>query len=576
MITTTPSKKIQNNDQDKRAHLRQEKDDKLTAALSNIHQRQKEQLAENEAKSKGFFYIDLHDFPISNKALQLLEREFCEKEKVVSFYFQNEQIRLGTPDPDNPSVKTRAEELQKKYRAEVVIYYISKSSLAKAFERYDTIPRITKEHDSGFELTSEALKEQQKKITSIQKMNEAIAEAPITDVLAVIIGAAIKSNASDIHIEAESDNIKIRLRIDGVLHDIGKLPTEAWGRISSRIKLLANLKINITNKPQDGRFTIYIDDDKIEVRTSTVPTAHGESAVMRLLRFSLDSLKFDKLGLTGYTFDALKRETRKPNGMIVSTGPTGSGKTTTLYAILHKLNKPGTKILTLEDPIEYKLKGINQTQIDIGAGLDFATGLRSLLRQDPDIIMVGEIRDLETADTSINAALTGHLMLSTLHTNSAAGAIPRFLAMGSKQFLLAPSINAIVGQRLVRLLCTTCKKPHKTEAVYLKKVNEALAELQQRDDLGIQFDLSKPDELKFMEAEGCEQCNGLGYKGRIGIFEILTMNKELEQIILAGNVSEYDIQDAAKKHGMVTMLQDGILKALQGITSLNEVFRQTE
>jgi type II secretory ATPase GspE/PulE/Tfp pilus assembly ATPase PilB-like protein len=339
---------------------------------------------------------------------------------------------------------------------------------------------------------------------------------------------------------------------------------------------LAGLKLNIANKPQDGRFTIFLSHDKVEVRVSTVPTSYGESVVMRLLRFSVEALQFDTLGLIGFTFTTLKREISKPNGMIIATGPTGSGKTTTLYAILNELNDPETKILTLEDPVEYKIKGINQTQINTAAGMDFAKGLRSLLRQDPDIIMVGEIRDLETADTAINAALTGHLMLSTLHTNSAAGAVPRFLAMGSKNFLLAPAINAIIGQRLVRRLCVHCKQLQQPDEATLSRIMEALNPVLSRKDLGLTVDLRYPERFEFYEAKGCEQCNDLGYRGRVGIYEILTMNKDLETIILGGTVSEYAIQETAQAHGMITMLQDGILKALAGITSVSEIFRQAE
>lgn len=579
MITTKQPQQNKNNEDSesqKHIHLRDEKQTALSSTVSEIRLKQKEHLVEQNAKQQGYLYIDLRKFPIVSDALILLDRDFCEKEQAVCFYLDNEQIRLGTLNPSNAVVRERATILEKNYRATVATYLISEESLRVALRRYDAIPKITKIHDEGIELTAEELKRQQEKITSIQRLNEMIATAPITEVLSLIVGSAIKSGASDIHIEAEAEDIKIRLRIDGVLHDIGVLPSEAWGRIISRIKLVAGLKINITQKPQDGRFTIFVDNDKTEVRVSTVPTSYGESVVMRLLRFSLEALKFESLGLTGFTFDTLKKEIGKPNGMIISTGPTGSGKTTTLYAILHKLNSAETKILTLEDPIEYKIKGINQTQINAREGLDFAKGLKSLMRQDPDIIMVGEIRDLETADTAINAALTGHLMLSTLHTNSAAGAIPRFLAMGSKNFLLAPSINAIIGQRLVRRLCAQCKTKTAVEEPVLAQITKTLSEIASRKDLGNNPDLSKPELFEFYTAPGCEQCNGLGYRGRVGIFEILTMNKDLEKIILSGTVSEYEIEDTAKKYGMITMLQDGLLKALQGITSVEEIFRVAE
>lgn len=576
MITTQPSKKKHDEKQGKLVHLSAEKGSELGSTLVEIRMKQKEHQVEAEAKKHGARYINLQKFPMVAEALTLLDRQFCEQERVVCFYFEGDQIRLGTTNPDNPRLKPKIEEIEKNFRAEVNLYFISEESLQAAFKRYDAIPKPVKSRDEGIELTEQTLKRQQEKFTSIQKLNEVIAKTPVTEVLALIVSSAIKSGASDIHIESEVEDIKIRLRVDGVLHDIGTLPTEAWGRIISRIKLLAGLKINIFDKPQDGRFTIYIEKDRIEVRVSTVPTSYGESVVMRLLRFSISALKFNNLGLTGYTYTKLDEEITKPNGMIIATGPTGSGKTTTLYAILHKLNNPKTKILTLEDPVEYKIEGVNQTQVNPEKGFDFAKGLRSVLRQDPDIIMVGEIRDLETADTSINAALTGHLMLSTLHTNSAAGAIPRLLAMGSKNFLLAPSINALIGQRLVRRLCQSCKTPETLKEKTKARVKKALENLKDRDDLDTDKDISNPDKLQFYSAPGCDECSGLAYKGRIGIFEIMTMNKDLEKIILAGSVSEYETQETAQAHGMVTMVQDGILKAIEGITSVEEVFRQAE
>ncbi|MBI4090726.1 MAG: type II/IV secretion system protein [Candidatus Komeilibacteria bacterium] len=557
-------------------HFRKEKDIELASALDEIRMKEREALVQQEAKQRDKLYINLRGFPMSQDALLILDRQFCEQHRVVCFFYQSEQLHLGTTHPDDPELMQKAKELEEIHRAQVEVYLISEESLKLAFKKYDAIPKALGAHDEGLALTEETLRRQQEKITTVKELNETLARAQTTEVLALIVGAALKSLSSDIHIETEADDIKLRMRIDGVLHDIGILPTDAWPKVVSRVKLLAGLKLNITNKPQDGRFTIYLSGDKTEVRVSTVPTSYGESIVMRLLRFSMEALAFDKLGLTGYTATALRKEIEKPNGMIISTGPTGSGKTTTLYGILHVLNNPGSNILTLEDPIEYKLKGINQTQVNPAVGLDFAKGLRSLLRQDPDIIMVGEIRDLETADTAINAALTGHLVLSTLHTNSAAGALPRFLAMGSKNFLLAPAINCLIGQRLVRRLCEHCKKPMTLDAALRARVNETLSTLKGRSDLELPFDLAKPESYQFYMATGCNECNDFGYRGRIGIFEIMTMNKDLEKIILAGNVSEYEVQETAQKHGMVTMLQDGLLKAMQGITSVEEVFRQAE
>ena len=336
------------------------------------------------------------------------------------------------------------------------------------------------------------------------------------------------------------------------------LPVEQYRRLISRIKLLSSLKINITTAPQDGRFTLKLEDGDVDVRVSTIPTVFGESVVLRLLRQARAGLSFDEIGLVGDAYNKLKQEIVRPNGMIIVTGPTGSGKNTTMYSILQILNEPGVKIITLEDPVEYRIKGINQSQIDHGRDYTFAKGLRSILRQDPDIVMVGEIRDLETADIAIQAALTGHLLLSTIHTNSASGAIPRFLSMGVKPFLLSPALNCIVAQRLVRRLCTACKQEVGLGKEIQGRVDGILASLPPKE----QKEIAKLPKI-FYTGGGCEECHGVGYKGRIGIYEIFVMNPEVEKLILAGQVSEYDFAAVAAATGMVTMVQDGILKAFQ-------------
>jgi type IV pilus assembly protein PilB len=368
-------------------------------------------------------------------------------------------------------------------------------------------------------------------------------------------------------VEAEEEDVHIRFRVDGLLHDAARLPASAWKQVIARLKLLSGVKINVEDVPQDGRLSVYLSDERIDIRASFLPTAFGESVVLRLLRPKAIALEFDALGLGGLALERLEREIERPNGMIITTGPTGSGKTTTLYAILKKLNKPEVKIITLEDPIEYKLKGINQSQIEHGKNYDFAKGLRSNLRQDPDIVMVGEIRDLETAEIAIQAALTGHLVVSTIHTNSAAGVIPRFLSMGVKPFLLAPALNAVIGHRLVRRLCETCRLPTALTPSQLREVTETLRAIPEKSREHL--DLNK---LTFMgPGPGCEACQKIGYKGRIGIYEIFTMSKTIEESILAANVSEYKINDQARAEGMITMAQDGLLKALEGLTSVEEV-----
>jgi len=527
-----------------------------------------ERLTKQQADSLGIPYINLSGFPISPEALVLVKDEAARRLSVVCFYYDGKNLRLGALNPQDQAVLTLADELAKKYFTENQIYLISENSLNYALNIYKTIPK-PREIIKGVKITKADLDKYSEKFASFRDLQEQINQAQTTEIVTMIMAAAVKSNSSDIHIEAEEKEIKVRFRIDGVLHDVATLGKEVWGKIISRMKLLAGVKINITDKPQDGRLSIYMKVERIDIRASFLPTAFGESVVMRLLRSSAVGLEFEDLGIRGRAFEQLKREIERPNGMIITTGPTGSGKTTTLYAVLKQLNNQETKIITIEDPIEYQLKGVNQSQTT--NNYTFAQGLRSIVRQDPDIIMVGEIRDLETAEIAIQAALTGHLVLSTIHTNDAAGTVPRFLSMGAKSFLLAPALNAMIGQRLVRKICPKCKQESKLNKETIDRVKESLGKLSERDKEKI--DLTK---LKFYQGTGCDFCQGIGYKGRIGIYEVMIMNATIEKLILSGQVSEYDMRDNAAKNGMITMVQDGLLKALDGITSVDEVFRVSE
>ncbi len=552
---------------------------KLSSKLTALDLEKKEKDTEEKAKELGLEYINLDKFPIAQEALKIIPRDRTESLETVCILYTGDEMRLGSLNPTNPQVNNLIKELGETYHVNVKTYLISENSFKIALDIYDKIPKITK--IEGVSLTEDDLKQFDDKLDDFKALDKLIEETNLTETINLIIAASLKFGVSDIHIEAEEKEIKIRFRVDGVLHEVASLPKESWDQINSRLKLLSGLKLNVGNKPQDGRFTITLKEDKVDVRVSSIPSSFGESIVMRLLKSSSIGLKFEDLGIKGKSFNDLNDEIQKPNGMIITTGPTGSGKTTTLYAILNKLNNEETKIITLEDPIEYKLKGIVQSQVDSAelsegkkgekkqtARYTFAKGLRSILRQDPDIVMVGEIRDLETAETAINAALTGHLMLSTLHTNSAAGAIPRFLAMGVQPFLLAPSLNAIIGQRLVRRLCD-CKEENKE--IDNKKMTDILNALESiNPESGSKIeDISN---IKFYKAKGCEKCHNLGYKGRVGIYEIFTMSPEIEKMILSGKVSEYDIEKQAVENGMITMLQDGLLKAADGLTSIEEVF----
>lgn len=538
--------------------------------MREIRDKEKEAATAAQAAALGLPYINLFRYAISPGALSLIPREKAVELRAVCFFFTGPEIRLGAADPTNPAIAEFLHELEERHHSRGAIYVISQISLENALKLYETLPtpvKIAKE----VEIKEEDLRRFEEAIGSFLELNNQIQRATVTDLVTIILAAALKFNASDVHLEAEEAQIGIRFRLDGILNEVAGLRKEAWSKMVSRIKLVAGLKINITNRPQDGRFTIIKVGQKIDVRVSTVPTVYGESVVMRLLRPEATGLSFEELGIRGRTFEILKREVERPNGMIVTTGPTGSGKTTTMYAVLKKLNEPGVKIITLEDPVEYKLPGINQSQIDPSREYTFAVGLRSILRQDPDVVLVGEIRDLETAETAIQAALTGHLMLSTIHTNSAAGAIPRFLSMGVKPFLLAPALNAIIGQRLVRLLCNHCKVKAALDSETMKRVSEVLGNLPPTP--GFTVDLSK---VEFYTAPGCTQCNSLGYQGRMGIYEVMIMNKEIEDLILKEQATEYTLAEVAIKNGMITMVQDGLLKALDGLTSVEEIFRVAE
>jgi len=552
------------------APVPEEQEEKLKEKLESIRLKEIEEKVREEAKKIGLPYIDLAGFPIGTEALNLISYDNALHYQVICFYLSGQVARLATPNPTNPELTEFRNKLEELNDLTTELYFVSEYSFQRALELYARLPKISK-IVKGVEIKEEDFLKYETGIKTFRDLNQAIQKVNITDLITLVIAAAVKSRASDIHIEAEEMDVKIRFRVDGVLIDVATLSKKSWPQIISRIKLLSSLKINIVDKPQDGRFTIYLNNDKIDVRVSCLPTAFGESVVMRLLRSSQAGLAFEDLGLRNSAYEKLKKEIERPNGMILTTGPTGSGKTTTLYAIINKLNQPETKIITLENPIEYRLKGVNQSQIDEARGYTYAKGLKALLRQDPDVLMVGEIRDLETAEIAIQAALTGHLVISTLHTNDAAGAIPRLLAIGVKPYLLAPAINAVIGQRLVRRICLKCKEEKKYPPEIVEKVKKYLNELPKSEQEKIDF-----DNFKFYFGKGCDDCQGLGYKGRIGIYEIFLMSPEIEKLILTGQASEYQMRDLAKAQGMVTMVQDGLLKAIDGITTIDEVFRVAE
>lgn len=550
----------------------QDTEEKLKDKMRDIELKKQEELTEQRGVVLKTPYINLFGFPVSAKVLALVSEEEALEFRVLPFFHSHNQIRIAAVYPESAGTRKIIANLAKRFPdSEIVAYITSEESFSKAVKLYKTVAKfrpfvrdiiISKEHIAKFK----------KEIPTLAVLNEKLQLGNLSEKFVMLIAAAMNSLSSDIHIEAEEKNITVRFRVDGLLQNVASLPKEIWPQLIARIKAVAGLKININTVPQDGRVTIDLDEnERLDIRVSTLPSAFGESIVMRLLSSKVKTVSFEELGLRGKAFHDLKRETERPNGMIITTGPTGSGKTTTMYSILSRLNKPEVKIITLEDPIEYKLPGVTQSQVDVSRDYTFVKGLRSILRQDPDIVLVGEIRDLETADIAIQAALTGHLVLSTIHTNDASGAIPRFLSMGVKPFLLAPAINSVIGQRLVRKICEHCKKPDNTvDAEQMERIKGILA------DIPVSADAKKNiDTMTFYRGVGCEQCYQ-GYRGRVGIFEIFSMNEEIEKVILSGNVAEYQMKDLAHEYGMITMVQDGLLKALDGLTTVEEVFRVTE
>ncbi len=546
-----------------------EEEEKLRKKLIDIELKNKEEKIAVQARQSGLPYISLVDFPISPEALSLISQEESLRYKLVCFYRTEQMAKLASTRTESSELAEYRERLEGAYGFKTELYLISEHSFDFVFQRYATLPKISKP-TKGIEISSDDIECFKNKIKTFKDLNREIQNVKITDLVSLIIASSVQSRASDIHLETEEEGIKVRFRIDGVLIDVAEINKKLWSQIISRIKLLSGLKMNLVDRPQDGRFTIFMEKEKTDVRVSCLPTAYGESVVMRLLRSSVADLSFEELGFRKEISEHLKQQIERPNGMVVTTGPTGSGKTTTLYAILNKLNNSETKIITLEDPVEYHLKGINQSQVDKSKDYTFAKGLRSILRQDPDVVMVGEIRDLETAEIAIQAALTGHLVISTLHTNDAAGAIPRLLSMGVKPYLLAPAINAIIGQRLVRKICPVCKKEITLQTEKLERVKRILAEIPENLRTEINND------LKFYQGEGCDTCQGLGYKGRIGIYEVLIIGPDIEKTILENDLSEYKMRELAQNQGMISMVQDGVLKALEGMTTIEEVFRVAE
>ena len=546
----------------------------LTTAIKDkllkIRREAEERDAQRKAEKLGFSYLDLKTTPINIEALSLIPEEKSKSVKAAAVEIKEKKVILTAYDPSNDETKNIIKNLESEGYA-LSIYVVSLSTLNHIWDFYKFVSVGQKSITGKIEIHEDKFIELEKNLSSIEAIKKALNEinkegAYTGEVLEIILAGALSNRASDIHLESEEKNIKIRIRIDGALRDVfEELKKSVYLYLLSRIKLLSGLKLNIHNEPQDGRFTIKLPKKEIELRIAVAPSEFGETVVMRILDPESINLSLSDLGLREDDFKIIEAELKRPNGMILNTGPTGSGKTTTLYVFLKHKKTPELKTITIEDPIEYHLQGIEQTQVDPDTGYTFATGLRSLMRQDPDVILVGEIRDKETADVALQASLTGHLVFSTIHANSAAGAVPRLLDLGVRPSSIGPALNLVIAQRLIRKLCEECKTEKKIETELKEKINKFLEKLPQRIDKE-----KYKKNIKIFKPKGCERCSNIGYKGRIGIFELLTIGPEMEELINK-ETSEIKLNEFGIKNDMATMQEDGVLKVLSGITTFEEV-----
>jgi type IV pilus assembly protein PilB len=546
-------------------------DNASNSRLADLHAREEEQSIQANAPRLGFEYINLRGITIDPEALGTVPETKARTLGIVAFSLNHNILLVAAKNPNAPQTQAFLAELEKS-RYTIQLYICSQDSLNHAWLRYKDLTKSTIEKRGVFEISTEditrlvgEIKQKEDVLRLLKRISTINNTRRISETLELVFAGALALGASDIHIEPESTGVRLRYRFDGVLHDIADLDTYIYSRMMSRFKLLSGMILNTKSQAQDGRFTFDTGSREVEIRSSVIPGAIGESIVMRLLDPSLATFNMDRLHLNPHIEEVVRRELKKPNGLIITTGPTGSGKTTALYAFLQEVHTEGVKIITIENPVEYKLDGIVQTQI--GDDYTFASGLRAILRQDPNIIMVGEIRDHEVAETALHAAQTGHLVFSTLHTNSAVAGFVRLIDLGVDPRVMGTSVNAIIGQRLLRLLCAECKVAH--EATPDEK---ALVEFVLKDH---PHAIPIPNPLLIYTSVGCPACGGTGFKSRTGIFEAVVMDDQVEEAVLR-DPREHIIAEAAKPQGIPTMIQDGIEKVITGQTSLRELERVIE
>lgn len=544
----------------------------IKTTVYRLNREQEERHTEELAKKLNLPYAMLVGYPLTEEILSYIPEQIAIEHYIIPFLKVGKTLKIGAVNPSSPEFKKYLAQLSKDTGLEFLVTVISNASFYYGISVYEQFRKAEIAKEKAAEETPE--KSWFNEIKDLKTAAGVAKSTSTTKLLEVIILGAAKTKSSDIHVEPGENDFLVRYRIDGILQDVVRLPLPAYKQLISRIKFMSKLRMDITDKPQDGRFTVTAPDGDIDLRVSFMPSTWGEAVVIRLLGQEKSILQLDKLGFRPDALAAIRQAISKPYGMILTSGPTGSGKTSTLYAILTELKKPGVKIITLENPVEYRIEGIEQSQVNPEGGYQFPDGLRASLRQDPDILMVGEIRDVETAETAIQAALTGHLMISTIHANSAPAVFARLLEIGVKPFLLSGSVNLIMAQRLVRKICPKCLERYTPRPEVWQEVKKVLEPIKDRLSAEEQKLLAS-ENVALNKGKGCEECNGTGFLGRQVIIETLVPNETIEALI-AKQATIAEFTKVAQEQGMITMEQDGLSKVLQGLTTIEEVWRVTK
>ena len=548
-------------------------DEKEEKQVDSLRRKEEEELARILSAKYDTGYADLSGITINTDALKLIPEADARSAEMAAFKMVGRLLSVAVHSPNKADTK-KIIALLEEQGYKVSIYMVSRLSLDKAWSRYKDLSFAMATTAGSLDISSEEIQALADKVHTIHDIHTLVDDTinvkrvyRISKIIGIIMAGAISLEGSDVHIEPEENDTRLRFRLDGVLVDIEKFDHDTYKLLLSRIKLLSNLKINLKQIAQDGRFSVKIKGKEIEIRTSILPGAYGESIVMRVLNPDTIAAPLEDLGIPPKLMKIFEHEMAKPNGMILTTGPTGSGKTTTLYAFVRKVYEPGTKVVTIEDPIEYHLEGIVQTQVEADKGYTFASGLRSTLRQDPDVILVGEIRDAETAEIAIHAALTGHLVFSTLHTNNAFGIFPRLIDLGVNPKIMTSAISIGIAQRLIRKVCTNCAEKIPIPEDKKKIIEYHVANIKRKGE-----EVLQTESIYKAHPGGCLKCNGTGYKGRLAIYEAVIVDKEIEKVVYT-NPSEREVEKAADHQNILKLAEDGIQKILAGVSSIEELAR---